>query len=203
MQMKLRELEKYYLGDFTTEEDEVSGGELFRLRTMLSSQEEQELMIQNLETRQMIKHENLIELLSLNKETKSSWCSKTHFVLSAYEYFPLNMKKEVARRKRQGHFFTSIELLRLIYDAIDVLAFLQSNGIRHGDVNPTLLFLKNDRILNLLRIKLCEKMNGPTEKRVNIFNAISANMELYTDPDSFEEVSKNRRLLENPPNPFK
>jgi serine/threonine protein kinase len=201
--MKLRELEKYYLGDFLTEDDEVTGGELFRLKSLLGSQEEQELMFHNLETRQVIKHENLIELLNVKKETKSSWCSKTHFVYSAYEYFPLNLKKEVAKRKRNGNFFSSMQMLRLMFDAIDVFGFLQSNGIRHSDVNPNLIFLKEDRILNLFRVKLCEKMNGPTEKKVSILNAISSNLEIYSDPESFEEVSKNRRLVENRQNPFK
>lgn len=106
-----------------------------------------------------------------------------------YEYFFNNVQKEIELRRanNQGHFSVS-QMCRLIFDLIDLFGFLESNGINHGEINPTLIFLASDSSSGLLRPKVCERLNGCGDKFVNSMQGVQQKSELYLCPQLFEVI---------------
>ena len=81
----------------------------------------------------------------------------------------------------------------MIYDSIDVLAFLQNNKISHGEINPTLMYLYEDEIEGYDRVKICERLSGSADSKINNLNALNNNIDIYLDPSKFESTSKAKR----------
>ena len=200
--MNPRELERYFLGEFRVEEEPVSGDQLMIISSTLSSKAEADSLQANLLQRQKVKHPHLIDLRKVDRDEKRSWCSTTYQLRAAYEYFPSNLKKELMARRKKQMTFSSIELLRVVFDAIDSLAFLQGNDIKHGEVNPSLLFLYRDRFDEIQRVKICERFTGHTDKQLNHLHAMTGNLDLYLDPQTFESVAQGSKRA-SPQNPYK
>ena len=185
--------ENYYLGDFTIAENKQEGGLLMVICRQSTNKKENEADVQSLNKRRMIKHPHLLQLKEVKTDTKSSLCSTMYFVRATYEYYGDNLRKEIARRRRNKEYYSAIELLRLLYDTIDVLAFLEAHQISHGELNPALIFLFDDDVEGLPRAKVCERLSASADSQVNNLNALNHNMELYMDQELFESLSKTQK----------
>lgn len=193
--MNPRDLEKLYFGEFRVEEESSSGDQLMVISSTLSSKAELEALAANLAERRKIKHDHLVDLKRVERDEKRSWCSTNYSMKAFYEYFPNNLKKEFLLRRKKRASFSSLEILRLAFDGVDVLSFLQENDIKHGEVNPNVIFLFRDRFDDINRLKICERFTGHNDKQMNYIHAISSNMDLYLEPQIFEALSKNARKV--------
>lgn len=121
-----------------------------------------------------------------------------------YEYFPLNLQKEINQRCliSRKH-FSVLELLRVAFDLIDVFAFLQKKMVNHGEVNPTLIFLAEDEITGLLRPKVCERLSGCGNKFLNNLQTYTDRKELYICPLLFKNIVKGSGRDQIPVNSHK
>ena len=179
------------MGDFKV--DKTEDGLLMVIQRQSTNRSDQERDIGNLKKRILIKHPHLLHLKYHKAEEKSTWCSKHYFIIAAYEYYERNLQKEILKRRRVRQFFSPLELLRMIYDSIDVLAFLQNNKISHGEINPTLMYLYEDEIEGYDRVKICERLSGSADSKINNLNALNNNIDIYLDPSKFESTSKAKR----------
>lgn len=74
----------------------------------------------------------------------------------------------------------------MLYDCIDIFAFLENRGIKHGEINPHLLFLiqREDEY----RIKICERLYGSSNNMINNFHAINNGFSIYVNPTDFKNI---------------
>ena len=182
----LNAYENYYLGEFDIEEDEINGHKLAIYKSTFNTPDSFDCLFKQLEKRKKIRHEHLIRLLSIKQEKSISWCTSVYYLNSTYEYFSSNLQKEMISRKVRSMDFSAQEILRMAYDLIAVLAFLQENQIVNHNVVPTLIFLHEDIAFGIPRVKLFERMNINKNKRTNIISALASNYEIYLDPMYFE-----------------
>ena len=171
-----------------------------KFTTTFSSEDSSKIYIQQLEKRKQTRHEHLVRLLKIDIKKQLTWCSSSFTVTSTYEHFNNSLQKEMFLRNRRGVDFSAQEMLRVTYDLIDVLCFLQENGIVNSYINPTLIYLQEDFALRLPRVRLLERLNMSKDKRSNLISALASNYEIYMDPFSFEWQMKSSEAL---PNPFR
>ena len=106
-----------------------------------------------------------------------------------YEYFFNNMRKEIdSRLSSTRTHFSVLQMCRILFDLIDLFGFLEKNGINHGEINPTLIFLVRDSQSGLLRPKVCERLSGCGDKFVNSMQGVQEKSELYLCPQLFEVI---------------
>jgi hypothetical protein len=79
-------------------------------------------------------------------------------------------------------------MCRIIFDLIDLFGFLENNGINHGEINPTLVFLVIDSESGLLRPKVCERLNGCGDKFINSLQGVRQKTDVYLCPQLFENI---------------
>ena len=190
--MKAENLEKHYLGDIKKEND-PEFGDIMVIKKTTTRESEVKTQILNLQRRLKMKHENLIQLKSIKKEIQSSWCSKNYLVLAKYEYIKNNLQKEYNKRSNNKNYFHPLQILRFLYDGIDVFSFLEENNIKHNEINPNLLFLYKDEIEGYLRLKICERLNGANDFRINNFTAINMNLDIFMAPKDFNYLSRGSK----------
>ena len=106
-----------------------------------------------------------------------------------YEYFYDNLRKEIDLRKNKtGSHFSVWQMCRIVFDLIDLFGFLETNGINHGEINPTLIFLVRDVSTELFRPKVCERLSGCGDKFINSMQGVQEKSELYLCPQLFEVI---------------
>ena len=106
-----------------------------------------------------------------------------------YEYFYRNVRKEIDNRNNSGYGHFSVhQMCRILFDLIDLFAFLESNGINHGEINPTLIFLVIDSESGLLRPKVCERLSGCGDKFINSLQGVRQKTDIYLGPQLFENI---------------
>lgn len=194
--------EYYYLGEFFIIDDELSHHKLALFKTSFTSQTQFQICHEYLQTRKKLKHEHLIDLKSVEKIEKSTWCSTSYQLISTYEYIQNSLQKEILNRKAKSKHFASQELLRIAYDLIDVLAFLQKSEIINNSIVPSLIFLHDDFSLKISRAKIFERLNFTKSKRTNLISAITSNLDIYSDPEYYEWHFRSDETM-NVKNPYK
>lgn len=188
--------ETYYLGEFTVADDELSEHQLATFTTPFTNEDQFQCYLSQLKTRQKIKHEHMVRLVSVTHQTKSSWCSNTYIANATYEYFPDSLQKDIASRQARKASYSSQELLRIAYDLLDALAFLQTANILNNSIVPSLVFLWDDVALGLKRAKLIERLATNKSKKTNLMSAIAAGLEVYPDPTYYEWYFKTDKPMQ-------
>jgi hypothetical protein len=102
-----------------------------------------------------------------------------------YEYFRNNAQKEIQERKKNGTHLGVEQMCRMVFDLVDLFAFLEGKEINHGEINPTLIFLVRDSESGLLRPKVCERLSGCGDKFVNSIQGVQEKSPLYLCPQLF------------------
>ena len=145
--------------------------------------------------RQNLKNSNL--LLQKDFQFHQPQNSKTETIIRNFEYYNLNLKKEINKRKLEKKFFLPIELLKIIYDSLNALSFLQENNIENGFLNPNLIYLYHDQN-NFLRSKIIERLNRKKNYYENIENDLEKSIDIYFSPEIFEDFlnKKQNNFLE-------
>lgn len=187
--------ENYYLGEFLLMHDELSDHQLAIFTITTNSEEKATSHFAYLENRKKMRHENLIRLLDTKITDKSSWCANIFSIISTYEYLPNSLQTEINTRKQTGKFFNSLEILRISFDLIDVLSFLQANNTIHQNLSPTLIYLFEDLAMGMHRVKLFEALEMSKNKRSNLVSALASNLDLYYDPTYFNWYSKSSQAF--------
>ena len=96
-------------------------------------------------TMRALPHPNILTLLNafwLNK------ADRTYFVIVT-EWCEKDLEKDI-RQRADNHFpFTEAELLQLVRQTIDALAFMQTQGIAHRDIKPQNIFLTTTKSIKI------------------------------------------------------
>lgn len=131
-------------------------------------------------------------------------CGSLFTVRLEYEYFPLNLRKEIMQRRQiSKKHFSVLELLRIAMDLISLFSFLQKKSVNHGEVNPTLIFLAEDESSGLLRPKVCERLSGCGNKFLNNLQTFTDRKDLYICPFLFNCIVSGAGAGRKPVNSHK
>lgn len=176
----------YYIGPFEVADDELTGLKLATVTSVFTSVDHFDACLSHLKSRKHLNNEHLVRLRSISQTSKTSWCSTMHSISATYEYIPDSLFKDIHSRKAKSLPYTGQELLRIAYDLIDALAFLQTNHTLHNSIVPSLIFLSEDVALGLKRAKLMERLNATSNHRTNITSALAMGFEIYQDQSFFQ-----------------
>lgn len=188
--------EAYYLGEFDVLDNELSVHKLASFSSVFTNPDQFAVQLKTLELRKELQTEHLAKLVSLSHNMKSSWCSTIYKIVSVYEYYSDSLQREIASRKAKNVSFTPHELMRIAYDLIDVLAYLQTNNTVNYTIVPSLIYLYDDVALNMKRAKLIERLNFNKSKKTNLVSAVALGLEIYPDPEYFEWYMRSEKPME-------
>jgi hypothetical protein len=178
-------------GDFGLGRAKVTGAAFINIRTTLQAEDDANTRFAQLQRRQLIKQDNVVQLLDLSRETKRALCSKTYHISAQFEYLETYLKKDLIRRRKTKNPFIELELTRLMYDMVDGYSALQKSGVKMGDINPVLVWLWEDPAMKLPRAKVIERFNLSKDARANLINSVTSGLDLYTDPLVFVSLINN------------
>lgn len=188
--MSAEELEKQFLGDVKVGFGDRGSFQMTASSSFSSRSEAQDLLA-TLETRKSLSHPNLLSLVKIETQEEKFWCSASFTVRAIYEFHPKSLKKEISFRRKNRQVFSAVELMRIAIDCVAGFGFLQSKGVRHGEIHPSLVFLASEDGEN--RAKICERFTGYADRQLNILASLASGADLYLDPLIFEELASNPR----------
>lgn len=180
--------EQLFYGDYAIINHDGTEGYLRLISRSVTNNKEKQLILRTLEARKKLIHPKLISLKFFTTEHMSSLKSNCFFIRSGYEYYKNNLFIEIKRRAMKLSYFTPLQLLRLLFDMISVLAFLQKNEICHGELHPVLISLIYDAQRGVYRAKLCERLTGSDDSVFNNMATFKDRHKLFLDPDLFKFI---------------
>ena len=122
---------------------------------------------------------------------------ETEFLVSGYYEYPENdLKSEIANRAEQQNYFTENDLLRMIEDVLDCLAFLQEGKMVHGDVRPIYVEFVEEG-----RIRLLDRMGDPNPPNQVQVKNMKKKKNLYMSPTLFKCLAQRESKVRH--NPYK
>ena len=123
---------------------------------------------------------------------------RTEFLVSGYyEYPESDLEREIEKRIQEGRHFTENDLLRLIEDILDCLAFLQDGKMVHGDVRPMYIdFVEED---SGARCKLLDRMGDPNPPNQVQVKNMKKKKNLYMSPTLYKcLIQRENKVRHNP-----
>ena len=190
--MQFKDVQKYLLGDFTPQKTPSQESSTFFIKKEFHSEEEAKKNMSFLKKRIGLMQENFLKLVDVSHECQRNFCSKIHLIKSTYEYFDNSLKKEIVQRRREKKQLSELELSRILYDTISGYSVFQAQKLPIGEVNPLLIFLREDSVSHLKRAKVLERLHSLIDPRKQLFWSISSNLELYIDPILFSDLFRNK-----------
>jgi len=141
-----------HYGDVKLIQDSATGETVVLREIISNNKEEFEAELASLNSRVPIRHPNLINVMRVDSQTKSGYCS-THYKISLFiEYVEQNLEAELKNRISSQRQFNENEILTIADDLLTVLSDFQVKGISHGDVRP----------LNIFNAKGVYKLSDPS-----------------------------------------
>lgn len=92
--------------------------------------------MEELSFRAKLEHVNLVSLLSFNSQKKDEFCSSFYKLGLFYEYENNNLKNEILERQRIRAAYREGELWYMLDSLINVVLYLKTKDVTHGDVRP-------------------------------------------------------------------
>ena len=106
---------------------------IFRLERCIMDVEEFVAVVEKVEQRLQINHENVIQMLDYCYSPSNE--EHTEFLFAGfYELSDTDLEREMEYRGRQDKQFTDLEIFNMIKETINGLVFLQQNNLIHGDL---------------------------------------------------------------------
>lgn len=107
--------------------------QIFRLERCIMDVEEFVAVVEKVEQRLQISHDNVIQMLDYCYSPSNQ--EHTEFLFAGfYEMSDTDLKREMEFRGRQEKQFTDLEIFNLIKETVNGLVFLQENNLIHGDL---------------------------------------------------------------------
>ncbi|KAL4470486.1 hypothetical protein ABPG74_012097 [Tetrahymena malaccensis] len=88
-----------------------------------------------------INHPNVLKMIGFNQHSESQICGDFSKINCYYEYYSLNLEKELEKRLPEQKYFSEPEIWYLIDSMVNACSFFESNKIYHGDIRPTNVLL--------------------------------------------------------------
>jgi len=102
----------------------------------LNDKKQAEKEIIKCKRRLKIWNQYVLPLIDYSIEKQSSLCSSFYLLKLYYEYPPTDLKNELAQKKKKGEYFSTEELLHLLYQQVEAHKYLELTRSFHGDVRP-------------------------------------------------------------------
>ena len=102
----------------------------------LSDKKHAEQEIIKCKRRMKIENQYVLPIIDYSVEKQSSLCSSFYCLKLYYEYPPTDLRNEMLARKKEGHRFSTEELLHLVYQQSEAHKHLELTKSFHGDVRP-------------------------------------------------------------------
>lgn len=112
---------------------EAPFAKIFRLERCIMDVEEFVAVIDKIEQRLQVSHENVVQMLDYSYQPSNEAHTEFDFA-GFFEMNDTDLEREMEYRGRQDKQFTDLEIFNLIKETINGLVFLQSNNLIHGDL---------------------------------------------------------------------
>lgn len=107
-----------------------------------------------IEKRSLMRHPNLMVIKDWSVKSTSKLCAEFWTIRAFYNYYIENAEILAQRKAKENVPVDDVTLMQLLYDGIDVLSYLQSQGYHHGFIRPEMfavdennVFVLSDRLL--------------------------------------------------------
>lgn len=131
----------------------------------------------------------LVNLLDYSVTKQSELCSSFYIIKYYFEYPRTDMRKFTQEREKNGGTLSSAELTHMLYQQNQALAYLQSQGMSHGDLQPLYVGYDPDR----MESKLIDKSETLTNDAAIINsqkNRMISGQPLYMSPTMYSNLKK-------------
>jgi serine/threonine protein kinase len=91
-----------------------------------------------------VSHPNIVCMLDYDENSETQICGDSTKVNCFYEYFNLNLKKELAKRVQANSPFKETEIWYILESLISALSYFESYNIYHGDIRPMNILLTHE-----------------------------------------------------------
>lgn len=189
--MKIADIEKKLFGEFTIENSKNLAEKLIIVKNDYQIDEEAEMSFKTFQIRELLKHENVVQLKKISRETKRGLCSKTYLINVGYELMENSLLKEIIKRKKSRTPFSELELTRLLYDIIEGYGAFERTKLSQNEVHVGLIGLIDDFVMKSKRAKVMERLSVSKNNRAGLINAITSDFDFYMDPFLFVNLFNN------------
>ncbi|KAL4485452.1 hypothetical protein ABPG72_008320 [Tetrahymena utriculariae] len=95
-----------------------------------------EKRVEELNFRKELDHPSIVKLVSFNSQKKDEFCSSFYKLGLFYEYFSNNLRTEISERQKVRAFYKEGELWYILDTLLNVVFYLKSKNVNHGDIRP-------------------------------------------------------------------
>ena len=135
--------------------------------------------------RKSLDHENLMRVVGYSKKESDTMCGVGQKITVFHEYFEYDLDLELKERASKREYFSEAELWYMADSLVSVGAFLQTNGMFHGDLRPVNIFMNEDGQVLVTDHGLVHPL------RDNWHKALGGNKAVYLTPKQMEAL-RNR-----------
>jgi serine/threonine protein kinase len=138
------------LGDALLVKDKKTGQEMYRQNIFTQDKESYEAQLAYYHGRVNKPHPNLVNVIGYTSEEHSMCCSQTYTISLYLDSLYQTMKTELELHTKTGHYISEVELQLLCQNMTTILAEFQKQGIYHGEISPSTIFITEEAY------KLCD-----------------------------------------------
>lgn len=107
-----------------------------------------------IEKRSLMRHPNLMIIKDWSVKATSKLCAEFWTIRAFYNYYIENVEILALRKMKENVPADDVTVMQLLYDGIEVLSYLQTQGYHHGFIRPDMfavdennVFVLSDRLL--------------------------------------------------------
>lgn len=131
----------------------------------------------------------LVNLLDYSVTKQSELCSSFYIIKYYFEYPRTDLRKLTTDREKNGQGLTSAELTNIFYQQNQAQAYLQSNGMAHGDLQPLYIGYDPERMESKL-IDKSESLSNDAAIITAQKNRLISGQPLYMSPTMYSNLKK-------------
>ena len=149
--------------------------------------------------RMQLSHDFLLKMIDFSvksAESESPDEQPTFLVTGFYEYPKHDLSIEILERQSQGRHFTGDELMQLEINVLEVLTYLKSSKMIHGDIRPKYIYYDTtDQGWH----KLVDRLGDPSPPNQAQIHNIRKKETLYISPELYAGlIQKQSKVKHNP-----
>ena len=145
-----------------------------------------------------LEHPYLLGLLDYSASAHRSLCAKRYTVRQLYPFPRSDLRREIDRRAQEGRPFAIAEMVHLLYQLVEVNAYLQARKTPHGALSPAAVGLQGEGEFALKLKLLSDERPGPAAAREARLRDFLAKRSLYVSPGYFRCIVKGREFGGDP-----
>lgn len=136
-----------------------------------------------------LKNPYLVNLLDYSVTKQSELCSSFYIIKYYFEYPRTDLRKLILDREKNGQGLTSAELTNILYQQNQAQAYLQSQGLAHGDLQPLYIGYDPERSESKLIDKSDTLINDQAIIQAQK-NRMVSGQPLYVSPTMYTNLKK-------------